>query len=281
MILDGKKLSSEIIKEIKSEVSSLKHKPKIVDIVIGQNNASNLFVKNKHKACVEVGIEFELVCFDSKELENNIIEFIKQLNDNQSVDAIMVQLPIPSNFNAHAIINAIDPSKDVDGLTQDNQMKLFNNHYDIIPCTPKGIIRILNHYHIPLIGKHVVIIGRGELIGKPLAQCLLNENATVTICHSKTTNLKQYTKNADILICAANKANIITEDMVEEECILIDAGTVYENNKLYSNVDKNVFNKVKSFTPVPGGIGPMTVAMFLENVLLCYNKIRNKKVVKK
>lgn len=275
MILDGKKLSTELINQLKIKVSKLKTKPKVVDIVIGENSSNNLYIRNKKKACIKVGIEFELVSLPSQISEKEIITLINKLNNNQLVDGIMIQLPLPKHFNTGKIINHINSKKDIDGLTQYNQIKLYNNEADIIPCTPKGILKILDYYNISIKGKHVVIIGRSNLVGKPLMNLLLNQDATVTICHSKTKELLKFTKNADILICAINKANMIKKEMVKSNCIIIDTGIIYINNEIQGNVDQSVIEKVKYITPVPGGVGPMTVAMFLENIVLCYNK--NKK----
>lgn len=275
MILDGKKLSIEAMNQLKTKISKLKDKPKVVDIVIGENPSNDLYIKNKQKACLKVGIEFELVALPSQISEKEIIKLINNLNNNQSVDGMMIQLPLPKHFNASKIINQIIPQKDIDGLTKYNQMKLYNNNPDMIPCTPKAILKLLTYYNINIKGKHVVIINRSNLVGKPLMHLLLNKDATVTICHSKTENLKSFTKNADILICATDKENMITVDMIKKNCVIIDVGIVYKNGKLQGNVSKNVIEQVDYITPVPGGIGPMTVAMFLDNILLCYNKKKN------
>lgn len=274
MILDGKKVSQLLLKNMQQEVERFSVKPKVVDILIGNNDASKLYVQNKRKACEKVGIIFEEFNFSENATEKDILACIKKLNNDKSVDAILVQLPLPNKFNAKIIINTINPSKDVDGLTDYNQLRLFCNENAIIPCTPKGILKLLKSYNISLYDKNVVLLGRGDLVGKPLLPLLLKENANVMICHSKTSDLMKYTKNADILICATNVPNLIFKEMVKEDSVVIDTGIFYDIKtcKIYGNVRPEVEEKVKYITPVPGGIGPMTVAMFIENVLICYKK---------
>ena len=269
MILDGKKVSEEIILNIKKEVEILNYKPKVIDIVIGHDEPTKLYVKNKQKACDEVGIEFEIVNFDISEAEEKIISFIEKLNLDSTVNGIMIQLPIPQKHDVIKIINTINPNKDIDGLTDYNHSKLYNDNCNIVPCTPKGILRLLDYYNIELKDKNIVIIGRSNLVGKPLFHLLLNKNANITICHSRTSNLTHYTKDADIIICAANKENLLTEEMVNSKAIVIDVGIIFENGFIIGNVEKKVYEKVEKITPVPGGVGPMTIAMFLENILLC------------
>lgn len=278
MILDGKKVSREILNQIKEDIINLQDKPKVVDIVALNDKANKLYVKNKFEACKKVGIDFELKIFDKDVSEDELITYINKLNIDNTVDAIMIQLPMPKNIDSNKVINTIVPAKDVDGLTYYNQAKLYNDYYDLIPCTPKGIIKLLDVYNIPLENKDVVIIGRGNLVGKPLIHLLLGKNANVTICHSKTTDLSRYTKRADVLICATDKINLITKDMVNDSCTIIDVGISFKDGKLYGNVNKDVINKVKYITPVPGGVGPMTVAMFLENILICYKKNKIEKL---
>ena len=195
---------------------------------------------------------------------------IKLLNNDPLVSGILVQLPLPSNLDTDKIINTILPSKDVDGLTNTNKCSLLNNNPIIIPCTPKGIIYLLKEYQIPIKGKNIVIVGRSKLVGRPLIDLLLNENATVTICHSHTENIKEHTINADILISAVGKKHIIKSDMIKENAIVIDVGINKENEKIYGDVEESAYDKVSYITPVPGGIGPMTVAMLLQNTIQCY-----------
>ncbi len=272
MYLDGKKISNEILEKIKLEINQYKDKPKVVDIVIGNLSINKLYIKSKQKACEKVGILFELKQFDESIKKEEIIEFIQEKNQDATVDAIMIQLPIPDTY--HPVINTIAPIKDVDGLTYQSQVNLYNNEPTMLPCTPKGILRILEYYQIPVQDKNVVIIGRSNLIGKPLLHLLLNKNANITVCHSKTSNLSKYTLKADILICATNIPNLIQKDMVKESCIVIDTGISYQDGILEGNVEKNTYDYVKAITPVPGGVGPMTVAMFIENIMECYHKNR-------
>ena len=269
MILDGKKVSDEIISRVKEEVIRLEKKPKVVDIVIGDDLSSLAYTKRKQSACNKVGIDFEFVNFNSNTLEEEIISYIENLNNDKNIDAIMIQIPIPDRFNTNRIINSISFNKDVDGLT--NYNRLNNN---IIPCTPKAILKILDYYNIDLKNKKVVLVGRGVLVGNPLFELLKKEECNLIVCNSKTENLSTITNSADILICATNRCNIITKDMVNNNCIILDAGSSYIEGKIYGNVCKDVYDKVKYITPVPGGIGPVTVASFIENVLICYRKNR-------
>lgn len=272
MLLDGKKLSIDIQKNVMNQVNQLKRKPKVIDIVIGHDGVNDLYIRNKQKACQQVGILFEKFTFETDTSEEIIIQFIQSQNQNPMVDAIMIQLPIPSYYNTNRIVNSISPLKDVDGMTDVQQLKLYQNVPDLIPCTPKGILKILEKYEIPILNQHIVVIGRGTLVGKPLIQILQNKNANITICHSKTKDISKYTKEADIIICATNQPYIIKKHMVSYKSIIIDAGCFYYQGKWIGNVDEEVRDKVKYITPVPGGVGPMTVAMFLENILICYFK---------
>lgn len=272
MILDGKKVSQVLLENIKKEVEGYTSKPKVVDIFIGDNAASEIYIKNKRKACLQVGIIFEEITFSENVTEEEILTSINKLNNDVSVHAILVQLPLPKRLNSKTIINTIHPKKDVDGLTDYNQIRLFHNENTMVPCTPKGILRLLKEYQISLQDKNVVLLGRGALVGKPLLPLLLKENANVMVCHSKTSDLKKYTKNADVLICATNQPNLISKDMVKKDGIVVDVGIFYDTktHKIYGNVKKEVEDIVKYITPVPGGIGPMTVALFIENILICY-----------
>lgn len=272
MILDGKIVSEQILNKIKNDIVNLQVKPKVVSIVTLNSEPNKLYVKNKSEACRKVGVDFELKIFDENVNEEEIINYINKLNNDDTVHAIMFQLPMPKSIDSNKIINTITSNKDVDGLTYYNKAKLYDNNYDLIPCTSKGIIKLLDFYDISLENKEVVIIGRGDLVGRPLIHLLLSKDANVTICHSKTINLSQYTQRADVVICATDKINLITKEMLKKDCTIIDAGISFKNGKLYGNVNKEVINNVKYITPVPGGVGPMTVAMFLENILICYKK---------
>lgn len=273
MILDGKLVNSKIKEIIRNEVVNLPTKPKLIDIQIGTNTASDIYIKNKEKACNEVGIDFECLRFDENTEESSIINKIEELNNDSKINGILIQSPIPNKFDFKKLVNKISPNKDVDGLTNVNCAKLINNENGMVPCTPLGIIELLKYYKIEIEGKNVVIVGRSNLVGRPLFNLFLNRNATVTICHSKTTNLKEHTSRADILVVAVGQKHLITSDMVKDKAVIIDVGINRVNGIIYGDVDfNNIFEKASYITPVPGGVGPMTVAMLLSNVLKSYKK---------
>ena len=270
ILLDGKSLSAKIKDELKGNINSYVQTPILAVITIGDDAASEVYVKNKRKACEYVGMSFLHLDYASCVKEEVVIKKIKQLNKDKSINGIILQLPIPDNFNVSKIINTIDPSKDVDGLTNTQAGKLIQNEKCLMPCTPKGIMEILKEYKIELEGKHVVIVGRSILVGKPLMLECINKNATVTMCHSKTKDLKSYTKDADILIVAAGKKHLIDKTMIKKGSIIIDVGINRENGKLFGDVNPNVEEVCGYLTPVPGGVGPMTVAMLLKNTFEAY-----------
>ena len=270
ILLDGKSLSAKIKDELKGNINSYVQTPILAVITIGDDAASEVYVKNKRKACEYVGMSFLHLDYASCVKEEVVIKKIKQLNKDKSINGIILQLPIPDNFNVSKIINTIDPSKDVDGLTNTQAGKLIQNEKCLMPCTPKGIMEILKEYKIELEGKHVVIVGRSILVGKQLMLECINKNATVTMCHSKTRDLKSYTKDADILIVAAGKKHLIDKTMIKKGSIIIDVGINRENGKLFGDVNPNVEEVCGYLTPVPGGVGPMTVAMLLKNTFEAY-----------
>lgn len=274
MLLDGKQVSNEIKEQLKQKVRNYLIKPCLVVIQIGHDIASDVYIRSKEKACNEIGIYFKRICFEETTTEREIINKIIELNNDEYVHGIIIQLPIPDKYNTTKLINLIHKDKDVDGLTDHNAGKLFKNNYHAVPCTPRGIMRLLEYYDISVTGKKVTVIGKSNLVGKPLAMLLLDQGATVTICHSKTENLKEHTINADIVITAVGKRNILTEDMVKEGVIVIDVGMNHDDDgKLCGDVEfENVSKKASYITPVPGGVGPMTVAMLLENVIKNYEK---------
>ena len=277
-ILDGKSLSNEIKVELKKEIKSYMIKPCLAVIQIGEDSASNVYIKAKEKACNEVGIYFKHIKYNEDAKEKEIINKIVELNNDEYVNGILLQLPIPPKYNTERLINYIARNKDVDGLTDVNVGKLINNKKCLISCTPQGIIELLKHYEIELEGKNVVVIGRSNLVGKPLISLFLNNNATVTVCHSKTKNLKEHTQNADILVVAVGSKHLITADMVKAGAIIVDVGINRDDEKIYGDVDfENVKDKASYITPVPGGVGPMTVAMLLKNVNECYKKMNTSK----
>ena len=278
-IIDGLYYANKIINEIKTKVDKLKIKPKLVVILVGNDNASQIYVNNKQKRCLEVGIMSEVLHFDENINQTELLDIIKQLNEDTKVNAILVQMPLPKHINSDKIIEAISPVKDVDGFHPYNVGKLALNMTPYsIACTPSGILKLLNAYNIKINGKHVVIIGRSNIVGRPLMSLLLNNNATVTVCHSKTENLKEITNTADILISAVGKSNFINSAFVKHNVCIIDVGINRDkNNKITGDVDFNdIFDKCSFITPVPKGVGPMTIAMLLQNTLNLYD-IQNKK----
>lgn len=271
-LIDGKELAKNIRQELKKENDKLKEKginAKLAVILVGDDNASKVYIKNKSKACNDVGIEFEEILLDSNTTMDKLLNVIENLNLREDINGILLQSPIPKGLNIQVAFEKIDYRKDVDGFNPINVGKLMIGQDGFIPCTPYGIVRMLEEYNIPVEGKNAVVIGRSNIVGKPLSQCLLNKNATVTVCHSKTKDIKNVTKNADILISAVGKLNMVTEDMVKDGAVVIDVGmNRKENGKLAGDVDfENVKEKTSYITPVPGGVGPMTIAMLMNNVI--------------
>ncbi len=270
-IIDGKKIASEIKTELKKKISDVKSTlniaPKLAVILIGDDKASEIYVSKKEQMADELGMK-SLVCkFDKNVTQEEIEAKIEQLNDDNEVNAILLQLPIPKHLDKNKLIELISPLKDVDGFTPLNAGFLSLGEPFVAPCTAVGIIELLNAYNVKMVGKHAVVVGRSNIVGKPLSQLLLNENATVTVAHSKTENLAEITNTADILISAVGIKNLITEDMVKKGAVVVDVGiTRDENNKITGDVDfENVSKKASLITPVPGGVGPMTIAMLASN----------------
>ena len=268
--LDGKLLSSKIKDEVKGLADSYHQTPVLAVISVGNNPASEVYIKNKRKACEYVGMSMLHIRYGEDTDEKKIINKIKSLNKDKSINGIIVQLPLPDGFNEKDIINTIDVSKDVDGLTVLSQGKLFNNEEAFVPCTPKGILEIFDYYKINLEGKHVVIVGRSNLVSKPLMIECLKRNATVTMCHSKKVDLKNYTSMADVLVVAVGKKYLIDKTMIKKDAIIIDVGINREDGKLFGDVNPNVNDIASYVTPVPGGVGPMTVCMLLKNTMIAY-----------
>ena len=270
-IIDGIKLSTEIRKAIKQIINETKITPALAVIQVGDNKASSIYIKNKKKACEEVGIRFEHIKFNDTISEELVINEIKRLNNDISINGIIVQLPLPIGFDEGKIINTISPVKDVDGLTYQNVGNLVLENDCLVPCTPLGVMELLKAYNVRLSGKNVCLVGRSNLVGKPLIQLLLRNDATLSICHSKSLDIKTHTKQADVLIVAAGHPNLITKDMVKDGVVIIDVGINKEGNLLRGDVDfDNVSKKASLITPVPGGVGPMTVACLLKNVVKAY-----------
>ncbi len=271
-IIDGKNLAKNIRESLKDEVKELKNAeiyPKLAVIMVGDDKASKVYVKNKSKACEDVGIAYEEYLLPASTKMQELLELIEKLNNDETIHGILVQSPLPNGLDANEAFRTISPKKDVDGFHPINVGKLSLNQDCFISCTPYGIIKMLESYNIPIEGANAVIIGRSNIVGKPLAKCLLNKNATVTVCHSKTKNLKEITKNADILIAAIGKPKFVTEDMVKNGATVIDVGiNRTDDGKLVGDTDfENIKEKVQCITPVPGGVGPMTIAMLMYNVV--------------
>lgn len=271
-IIDGKELARSIRGEVKKEVDNLREKniiPKLAVIMVGDNSASKVYVKNKSKACQECGVEFEEILLDANTSMETLLSIIDKLNERTDINGILLQSPIPHGLNIQEAFERISYKKDVDGFNPVNVGKLMIGEDTFISCTPYGIIKMLEVYNIEIEGKHAVIIGRSNIVGKPLVQCLLRKNATVTICHSKTRDISQITKTADILISAVGRVNMVTSEMVKEGAVVIDVGmNRNDNGKLVGDVDfEKVKEKASYITPVPGGVGPMTIAMLMNNVV--------------
>ena len=237
--------------------------------MVGNDQASQIYVKNKSKACDEIGIDFEEYLLPEETTMQELLSLITKLNEEKEVKGILLQSPIPAHLDIQKAFETINPKKDVDGFHPISVGQACIGQDTFIPCTPLGIVRLLEEYKIPIEGKNVVILGRSNIVGKPLMQCMLKKNATVTICHSKTRNIQEITKQADILIVAIGKPKFITEEMVKENAVVIDVGmNRLENGKLCGDIDfEGVEKKASYITPVPGGVGPMTIAMLMQNVV--------------
>jgi methylenetetrahydrofolate dehydrogenase (NADP+)/methenyltetrahydrofolate cyclohydrolase len=271
-IIDGKALAKKIRENLKEECDELKEQginPKLAVIMVGDNPASKVYVRNKSKACNEIGIEYEEYLLEENITQQELNELIKKLNDEKEVNGILLQSPVPEHLDINQAFKAISYRKDVDGFTPSSVGKLVIGEDTFISCTPYGVMKMFEEYNIELTGKDVVIIGRSNIVGKPLAQCCLAKNATVTVCHSKTKDLEKHTKRADIIIAAIGKAKFVTKDMVKEGAVVIDVGiNRTEEGKIIGDVDFENVEKVASYiTPVPGGVGPMTIAMLMNNVI--------------
>ena len=278
MVISGKELSNELRSEIIEEVKEIKEQygraPHLAVIIVGDNPASKVYVANKEKACNEVGINNGIFRLSEDISEESLLRIIDKLNFDTGTDGILVQLPLPKHINTENILKAIDPKKDVDGFHRVNVDGLYTGKDCIKPCTPTGIIKLLKKANVEIAGKNVVVLGRSNIVGLPVAKMLLDENATVTICHSKTKNLKDITLQADILIVAIGKPKLVTSDMVKEGAVVIDVGVNRLDGKLVGDVDfENVENKTSVITPVPGGVGPMTITCLLENTIKCFKKL--------
>ncbi len=284
LILNGRTVANEVHKQIKDEMKQIvrenKRIPGLAVVLVGEDPASYTYVKNKEKACIELGLHSEVYRLPTNITEPELIKLIYSLNNNTNIDGILVQLPLPKHINTEKLLEQINPTKDVDGLHPYNLGNLLSGKGYLKPCTPQGVIEILKHYSINLKNKSAVVIGRSTLVGKPLALLLLEENVTVTIAHSKTNNLDKVSREADILICAAGKPKLVKRNWVKSESVVIDVGInkITENgvSKLVGDVDYDEVSAVcQAITPVPGGVGPVTIAMLMANTLKAYKRNNN------
>ncbi|MCI6641708.1 MULTISPECIES: bifunctional methylenetetrahydrofolate dehydrogenase/methenyltetrahydrofolate cyclohydrolase FolD [Campylobacter] len=271
-LIDGKVINAKVKEEVRNEAAKLTEKgvvPCLAVILVGDDKASQTYVNSKEKACKACGIRSLKYTLEANTSESALIDLIQSLNENDEVDGILVQLPLPKHIDENKILEKISCEKDVDGFHAVNVGRLVSGLDGFVPCTPCGIMRLFKEYGIEVSGKNAVVIGRSNIVGKPMANLLLNANATVTVTHSKTQNLAKITKDADIIVVAIGKPNFLKADMVKNGAVVIDVGiNRLENNKLVGDVDfENVANKCSFITPVPGGVGPMTIAMLLKNTI--------------
>ena len=271
-MMNGKKIAKETREKLKIKCYELKAKginPKFAAIMVGNDNASQIYIRNKSKACEEIGIEFEEYLLSEKIEQKELIEKIKELNNRKDIHGILLQSPIPANLDINEAFRTIAPEKDVDGFNPLNIGKLCLNQDTFVSCTPYGIMKLFEAYGIELEGKDVTIVGRSNIVGKPLIQCCLRKNATVTVCHSKTKDLKKHTKDADVVIMAIGKSKFLKADMIKEGAVVIDVGINRDSEgKITGDADfDNILSKASFITPVPGGVGPMTIAMLMNNII--------------
>ncbi len=278
-IIDGKAVSAKVRAEVAAETAELKKQgvtPGLAVIIVGDDPASRVYVNNKKKACGEVGFKSEEFALPADTTQDELLALVKCLNERSDINGILCQLPLPSGLDDKAVIKAIAPEKDVDAFSEENVGKIMIGEYDFLPCTPAGVMELIKESGVEVVGKECVVIGRSNIVGKPMAMLLLHQNGTVTICHSRTKDLAEVTRRADILVAAVGKAKFVTGDMVKEGAVVIDVGMNRdENGKLCGDVDfDSVEPKCGAITPVPGGVGPMTIAMLMKNTLMAA-KIQN------
>ena len=270
--IDGKSLAGKVEAQVRQGVRQLKKEknviPGLATILVGEDPASKMYVRLKHKACERIGIHAEDHNLPESTTQEELMGVIRELNSRKDIHGILLQLPLPGQLDAKAAMRAIDPAKDADGFHPYNMGKLLIGEEGLVPCTPKGVIRALEEYNVQIQGKHAVIVGHSNVVGKPMAAMLINRNATVSVCHVFTDNLKKYTLDADILVVGTGVKHLIKEDMIKEGAVIFDVGITEENGKVYGDVDfENVIRKASLITPVPGGVGPMTIAILMEHVL--------------
>ncbi|MHA2398741.1 MAG: bifunctional 5,10-methylenetetrahydrofolate dehydrogenase/5,10-methenyltetrahydrofolate cyclohydrolase [Promethearchaeota archaeon] len=279
-LLDGKALAGRLNLKLKAEVSKMVEKtnfqPNLITILVGMDPASKVYVNMKKKTAAEVGIDSNIIILEENSSKDTIIKEIKKLNEDNNIHGILLQLPLPNSLRAFTseIIDHISPKKDVDGLNSLNKGKLFDYNEELAPCTPKGIIALLEYYNIEIKGKNVTIINRSNLVGKPLIFMMLKRNATVTVCHTSTIDIEKFMKAADILVVAVRQPNFVTQNKIKEGAVLIDVGINRVDGKLCGDVNfEDVYEKCGAITPSPGGIGPLTVHFLLRNTFTAYNKL--------
>lgn len=277
-IINGKVVSASVREEIAREVALFREEhgvaPGLAVIIVGEDPASQVYVRNKHKGCTEVGMYSLQIPMPAETTEEELLEKIGELNADDSIHGILVQLPLPKHINEDKVINSILPEKDVDAFHPTNVGKIMLGKYDLLPCTPAGIMELLSFYKVDIRGKECVVLGRSNIVGKPMSQLLLAKDGTVTVCHSKTVDLASVTRRADILVVAIGRAGFVTADMIKPGAVVIDVGiNRLDNGKLMGDVDYDgVLDKVSMITPVPGGVGPMTITMLLKNTLTAAKK---------
>ena len=267
-IIDGKKIADRILNELKNRIKNLKQKPGLALVLVGNSPASEIYVNSKEKMSKEVGFYIERFDLDEKISEIELLKIVMELNQKQSIHGILVQLPLPKHMDENLVTNSILPHKDVDGFTHVNLGYLFSGQEKIAPATALAVMKLIESTGTEIDGKNAVVVGRSNIVGKPVAMMLLEKNATVTVCHSKTKNLAEHTKKADILVVAVGKPKLITKGMIKEGAVVIDVGINRVNGNIVGDVDFDNVKEVAGFiTPVPGGVGPMTIAMLMENTL--------------
>ncbi len=278
-LIDGKVISAAVKERVKQGVAELNEKGITVGlavIIVGEDPASKVYVANKKKACEALGIISEEYALDENTTQEELLDLIDELNNKKSINGILCQLPLPRHLDEKLVINSILPEKDVDAFHPHNVGRIMIGDYDFVPCTPAGIMEMLEFEDIEVEGKTCVVIGRSNIVGKPMGMLLLHKNGTVTICHSKTQNLKEICRSADILVAAVGRPHFVTEDMVKEGAVVIDVGIHRTENGLCGDVDfENVSRKASAITPVPGGVGPMTIAMLMQNTLTAAKRQNN------
>lgn len=277
MIIDGKHVSQVIREDIKNQVDKLKEKgitPGLAVVIVGEDPASQSYVRSKEKTCLKLGMYSEKHALVASTSEEDLLALIDQLNKDEKIHGILVQMPLPKHIDEWHIINAIDPSKDVDGFHPINVGRLSIGVDGLKPCTPYGMIKLLEHYDLDITGKHAVVLGRSNIVGKPISMMLLQKNATVTTCHSRTTNLKETLKSADILVVAIGRPGFVTKDMVKDGAIVLDVGINRVETGLVGDVAPDVMEIASYMTPVPGGVGPMTITMLMNNTLEACKRIK-------